>query len=176
MADIQEGAAIIPLTAHMGKVLAEVNFMIDQVRAQDICVWLAKCKAYSFQGVGVLYPPFLDGFHEVLAEIKKDHPKAVAARTFRTYAEQDAIYAQGRTKDGNIVTNARGGESYHCFGLAVDISDDVAARLAEERGLQDRVQALCIKHNITWGKDWGDWGHFEWHPGFTFRDLRVFIG
>ena len=40
---------------------------------------------------------------------------------FRTFAEQDALYAQGRTKKGAKVTNAKGGQSYHNYGLAVDI-------------------------------------------------------
>ena len=39
----------------------------------------------------------------------------------RTYQEQDALYAKGRTTPGPIVTNARGGRSYHNYGLAVDI-------------------------------------------------------
>src|ERR1700676_5276576 len=39
----------------------------------------------------------------------------------RTYAEQDDLYAQGRTKPGNIVTNARGGYSNHNFGIAFDV-------------------------------------------------------
>ena len=43
------------------------------------------------------------------------------AYTLRTFAEQDALYAQGRTKPGKIVTNAKGSQSYHCYGLAVDI-------------------------------------------------------
>jgi peptidoglycan L-alanyl-D-glutamate endopeptidase CwlK len=38
----------------------------------------------------------------------------------RTVAEQDALYAQGRTTPGKIVTNASGLESYHCYGLAAD--------------------------------------------------------
>ena len=38
----------------------------------------------------------------------------------RTYAEQDALYAQGRTKSGAKVTNAKGGFSLHNFGLAFD--------------------------------------------------------
>jgi peptidoglycan L-alanyl-D-glutamate endopeptidase CwlK len=42
----------------------------------------------------------------------------------RTVAEQDALYAQGRTKPGKIVTNAKGGQSAHNFGLAVDIGPD----------------------------------------------------
>jgi hypothetical protein len=43
--------------------------------------------------------------------------------TLRTIAEQDALYAQGRTKPGKKVTNAKGGQSYHNFGLAC-FSDD----------------------------------------------------
>lgn len=40
----------------------------------------------------------------------------------RTIAEQDALYAQGRTKSGAIVTNAKGGSSFHNFGLAIDFA------------------------------------------------------
>ena len=50
------------------------------------------------------------------------------AYTLRTFAEQDALYAQGRTKlfDANgkklgVVTKAKGGQSIHNFGLALDI-------------------------------------------------------
>lgn len=50
------------------------------------------------------------------------------AYTLRTNAEQDGLYAQGRTKlfDNagkrlGIVTNAKGGESLHNYGLAFDI-------------------------------------------------------
>ena len=42
--------------------------------------------------------------------------------TLRTVAEQDALYAQGRTKPGNIVTNAKGSSysSQHQWGIAFD--------------------------------------------------------
>jgi peptidoglycan L-alanyl-D-glutamate endopeptidase CwlK len=39
----------------------------------------------------------------------------------RTWAEQDALYAQGRTEPGSIVTHSRGGFSWHNFGLAADL-------------------------------------------------------
>ena len=35
--------------------------------------------------------------------------------TLRTVAEQDALYAQGRTKPGNIVTNAKGSSYSSCL-------------------------------------------------------------
>jgi peptidoglycan L-alanyl-D-glutamate endopeptidase CwlK len=38
----------------------------------------------------------------------------------RSWTEQDALYAMGRTAPGKIVTNVRGGGSYHNFGMAVD--------------------------------------------------------
>lgn len=34
-------------------------------------------------------------------------------QTYRSSEEQDADYAKGRTEDGHIITNARGGESPH---------------------------------------------------------------
>ena len=40
----------------------------------------------------------------------------------RTIADQDALYAQGRTTKGQIVTKAKGGQSPHNFGLAADLA------------------------------------------------------
>lgn len=42
----------------------------------------------------------------------------------RSWTQQDALYAQGRTTPGLIVTKVRGGYSYHNFGLAVDCVPD----------------------------------------------------
>lgn len=39
----------------------------------------------------------------------------------RTWGEQAALYAQGRSQPGRIVTNAEPGHSWHQFGLAVDV-------------------------------------------------------
>lgn len=43
-------------------------------------------------------------------------------RGFATLQEQADLYAQGRTKPGKIVTNAKPGRSYHNYGLAVDFA------------------------------------------------------
>jgi peptidoglycan L-alanyl-D-glutamate endopeptidase CwlK len=55
---------------------------------------------------------------------KKLGPKAAIriVQGLRTFAEQDALYAQGRTKPGNRVTNSKGGQSYHNYGLAIDFA------------------------------------------------------
>lgn len=70
----------------------------------------------------------LDGLHPYLrfkAErlirmAKEIEIDIIITQGLRTIAYQNSLYAQGRTKPGNIVTNARGGYSYHNFGLAFD--------------------------------------------------------
>ena len=47
----------------------------------------------------------------------------------RSWEQQDLLYAQGRTDAGKVVTNARGGQSAHNFGYAVDIVEDGRAAL-----------------------------------------------
>lgn len=56
-----------------------------------------------------------------LADCKAAGLDLIVTCTSRTNAEQDALYAQGRTTPGGIVTNARAGQSAHNYGLAIDI-------------------------------------------------------
>lgn len=70
------------------------------------------------------HPKVREELREIYKEIcSRLTGKAICrfAFTYRTFQEQDAIYAQGRTTPGNIVTYAKGGQSYHNYGLAVDI-------------------------------------------------------
>lgn len=48
--------------------------------------------------------------------------KVMITQGLRTFAEQDALYAQGRTKPGKKVTNAKGGQSVHNYGFAIDFA------------------------------------------------------
>ncbi len=94
----------------------------------------------------------------------------------RTYAEQDELYAQGRTKSGNIVTNARGGYSNHNFGLAFDVtvfkgSDDPekAKTPVWESGAYQTLGALGKDIGLEWGGDWKkpDEPHYQLRPGWA---------
>jgi peptidoglycan L-alanyl-D-glutamate endopeptidase CwlK len=60
---------------------------------------------------------------EIYKKICEEMPTGTICRfthTLRTNAEQNELYALGRTKPGKIVTNAKGGDSYHNYGLAID--------------------------------------------------------
>lgn len=96
----------------------------------------------------------------------------------RTYAEQDALYAQGRSKPGQIVTKARGGYSWHNFGLAFDIgifSEDGKKYYGESKSY-----AVCGRIGETLGLEWGgswagfkDEPHFNYNPkGYTLTEMR----
>ena len=85
--------------------------------------------------------------------------------TLRTVAEQDALYAQGRTKPGNIVTNAKGSSysSQHQWGVAFDfylkmdvdgdgsVSDDA---YNDSTGMFKKAAELAKALGLAWGGDW----------------------
>ena len=83
----------------------------------------------------------------------------------RTYAEQDALFAQGRTKfPGPIVTRARGGQSNHNFGVAWDIGVFKAGQYIPESELYKKAGEIGKSLGLEWGGDWKtiqDEPHFQ---------------
>lgn len=104
--------------------------------------------------------------------------------TLRTFKEQDDLYALGRTKAGKIVTNAKGGFSYHNYGLALDIVLirkttgqavwDIATDFDNDRK-SDWLEIVSIlkSFGFEWGGDWKfkDYPHFQKTKGHTIREL-----
>lgn len=121
------------------------------------------------------------------------------AYSLRTFKEQDELYAQGRTKlfdsKGNRlgkVTNAKGGQSYHNFGLAVDIVllvDKDKNGTFESASWEDAIDFdndskpdwmevvdIFKKYGWRWGgefKSLKDKPHFEKTFGYTAQDLLL---
>jgi len=96
----------------------------------------------------------------------------------RTYAQQDALYAQGRTTPGRKVTNARAGYSNHNFGIAFDIGVFSGSRYLPESPKYKAVGALGVDLGLEWGGNWTsivDQPHFQlrpaWSGHFTEREM-----
>ncbi len=95
----------------------------------------------------------------------------------RTYAEQDAIFAQGRTKPGKKVTKAKGGQSNHNFGIAWDIGifTDQGDYLPESP-LYAKAAEVGLVAGLEWGGNWkGDFQdkpHFQLAVGLTIAAMR----
>jgi peptidoglycan L-alanyl-D-glutamate endopeptidase CwlK len=85
----------------------------------------------------------------------------------RSYAEQDAIYAQGRSTPGRIVTNARAGFSNHNFGVAFDIGIFKGKSYLDDHPLYDELGPLGESLGLEWGGRWKkivDKPHYQFRP------------
>lgn len=104
---------------------------------------------------------------------------------FRSAEEQDRLYEQGRTTAGNIVTHAKGGESYHNYGLAVDFAlRDSGGNVIWDRqydgnvnGIADWSEVVTIAKELgfEWGGDWAnfkDYPHLQMNFGLAIDDLQ----
>jgi peptidoglycan L-alanyl-D-glutamate endopeptidase CwlK len=96
----------------------------------------------------------------------------------RTYKEQDALYAQGRTQPGAIVTNARGGYSNHNFGIAFDVGVFEGNKYLPDSPKYNAVGVLGMDLGLEWGGSWKtivDQPHFElrpaWAAGLTEKQM-----
>jgi len=88
----------------------------------------------------------------------------------RTYAEQDALYAQGRTSPGNKVTKARGGYSNHNFGIAFDVGVFSGNNYLPESPKYKAVGVLGMDLGLEWGGSWTtivDQPHFQLRPSWA---------
>lgn len=101
---------------------------------------------------------------------------------YRSFTEQDGLYAKGRTKPGSKVTNARGGESWHNYGVAADIVfNDANGRSSWPDGgeytkLWTRYGEIAQGNGLEWGGSWTsikDRPHIEYHPGLTASDAST---
>lgn len=96
----------------------------------------------------------------------------------RSYAEQKALYAKGRTAPGPKVTNARAGHSNHNFGIAFDIGVFEGNRYLGDSPKYKAVGALGMDLGLEWGGSWKtivDQPHYQlrpaWAAGLRERDM-----
>ncbi|AOS83107.1 peptidase M15 [Chlorobaculum limnaeum] len=88
----------------------------------------------------------------------------------RTYAEQNALYAKGRTEPGSKVTKAKGGYSNHNFGIAFDIGVFEGNKYLDESPKYKAVGALGVDLGLEWGGNWKtivDQPHFQLRPDWA---------
>ena len=142
--------------------------------------------------INLLHPKLRDEVVKMYDEIVTALTGSAMCRfayTLRTFAEQDALYAQGRTKAGVKVTNAKGGQSYHNYGLAIDIvllvdkdkngtfetaSWDIKTDFDGD-GKADWMEIVNIfkRYGFEWGGDWkfNDAPHFQKTLGNSINEL-----
>jgi peptidoglycan L-alanyl-D-glutamate endopeptidase CwlK len=88
----------------------------------------------------------------------------------RTYDEQNSLYQHGRNGDPRpIITNARGGQSNHNFGIAWDIGVFANGNYVDSDSPYKSfaVIVLPLMNTIEWGGNWisfKDYPHYQLKP------------
>ena len=95
------------------------------------------------------FRPMIDGF---LADVKSAGIDMIVTCTYRTAAEQMALYAQGRTAPGPIVTNAKAGQSAHNYGYAVDVVPLVNGKCCwdDKDQVWQEIGKIGQSHGLEW--------------------------
>lgn len=91
--------------------------------------------------------------------------------TLRDDEYQATLYAQGRTKPGNIITNAPY-TTFHGQGLAFDFCKNVRGHEYDDLSFFKNAAAIAKTMGFTWGGDWRsfvDRPHLQWdnHTAYT---------
>ena len=116
--------------------------------------------------MGALTPDTSAMVDQLLDYARSQGYQARVTSGHRTCEEQAALYAQGRTVGGRIVTGTSGCRSWHTWGRAVDLY--IPGWPAEA---YNDLGAFWQSVGGRWGGDFGDPGHFEWHPGVHINDV-----
>lgn len=88
----------------------------------------------------------------------------------RTYAEQDELYKQGRSKPGKQVTGAKGGHSNHNFAIAFDVTIFKGSSPVWESPNYRAVAVMGKSLGLEWGGDWKsrpDEPHYQLRPAWA---------
>lgn len=114
---------------------------------------------------------------KLLAECKRQGLNIIITETYRTKERQDYLYAQGRTRPGNIVTNAKGAsmQSIHQWRLAFDICHN---KRGDEYNMTilNKAAKIAKSFGLEWGGDWTsftDYPHFQYVEGLDIADLKA---
>ena len=133
--------------------------MINSRKIEDLHPYVAKlCRAF-------------------VAACKKEGIDILITSTWRDNESQNALYAQGRTKPGKIVTNARAGSSFHNYKLAFDFVPIVNGKAQwNDIATFKRAGEIGKRLGLDWAGDWKsfrEYAHLQWTGGLSLAQLRA---
>jgi peptidoglycan L-alanyl-D-glutamate endopeptidase CwlK len=127
------------------------------------------------RNVNDLTPAMRDKCLLFIQKCKEAGVDVIITSTYRDFESQDALFAQGRTVHGPVVTNAKGGQSYHNYRIAFDFCPIVGGK-AMWNDIKTFIKCGEIGKSI--GLEYaGDWKTFKEYAhlqeaGHTLEELR----
>lgn len=130
----------------------------------------------SEKNIVTLIPPAREAARQWLARCLAEGISVKVICGLRTYQEQEELYAQGRTKPGPRVTNARAGYSWHNFGVAWDfVVFDGHGQPQWDSPQMKRCGEIGEELGLEWGGRWAspqDTPHLQLKTGLTLAEAR----
>jgi peptidoglycan L-alanyl-D-glutamate endopeptidase CwlK len=124
-----------------------------------------------------LLPAVKERVQRFIEAAKAHNIDLLVTSTYRDNESQNALYAQGRTAPGSIVTNAKAGQSFHNFRCAVDVVPLINGK--PQWNAQDPVWKTVGELGKQAGLDWaGEWmkfketAHFQYTGGLSLAQLQ----
>jgi peptidoglycan L-alanyl-D-glutamate endopeptidase CwlK len=101
----------------------------------------------------------------------------IVTSTYRDFESQTALYNQGRTTKGAIVTNAKAGQSYHNYRCALDFAPVVNGKINwNDTKTFTRCGELAESVGLEWAGRWKSFkelAHVQYTGGLTLAELQA---
>ncbi len=129
---------------------------------------------YTNERIQFLHPKAIPVFTSFIDKAEKDLDIIIRITDgFRSFDEQSKLYARGRTEPGPVLTNAKSGQSYHNYGLAIDLV--VMENNKPNYGYDNsKIAEIGKEYTIVWGGTFlhlSDRPHFELSFGHSVKEL-----
>lgn len=124
-----------------------------------------------------LLPVVQDKARAFLAACKAEGIDVLITSTLRDAESQNALYAQGRTKPGKIVTNAKAGQSWHNWACAFDfVPIKNGKAMWNDTATFTRCGEIAESAGLEWAGRWKrfrELAHCQYTGGLTLAQLQA---
>jgi peptidoglycan LD-endopeptidase CwlK len=147
-----------------------------EARGRELRQLHGELDARSEANLQLLHPKTQAAARVFLGKVRQAGIEARIISGTRTYAEQNKLFAQGRFGNpGPIVTNARGGQSNHNFGIAWDIGIFQNGKYLPDSPLYKKAADAGLAAGLEWGGNWTtiqDRPHYQLATGLLISVVR----
>jgi peptidoglycan L-alanyl-D-glutamate endopeptidase CwlK len=124
-----------------------------------------------------LTPPAKERVEKFLQLCKENDIDLLVTSTYRDHESQRALYEQGRTTAGKVVTNAKAGDSWHNWRCAVDVVPLINGKPNWDGSdpVWTKIGELGEQAGLEWAGRWRTFkelAHFQYTGGLTLTDLK----
>lgn len=123
-----------------------------------------------------LHPKVADMCQLFLDKCKEEGIDVIITSTYRDKESQQALYDQGRTKPGKVVTKAKPGQSFHNWRVAFDFVPIVSGKAQwNDISLFKKCGEIAKSIGLEWAGDWKsfkEYAHCQYTSNLTLKDFQ----